>query len=489
MRRARLFLAFSLSWLLGLSLLSPAWALPQKKTVELQKRIDLVLKSSAVPAKNLGLWVQHKDQLIYQLNGEKKFIPASVTKIMTAAASLDLLPKGHTFKTELLSEASRQGVVLSGNLYLRGGGDPSLTSEKMWALVNQFTRLGIKKVEGDLVFDDTRFDQVRFDSTRLPDRSDRSYDAPVGALSFNWNTVNLFVRPADEVGEPAQIVADPISEYSEIINQVRTVRGSRGSISVDRLTGPQLTDENLVGDKILLRGSIGVNAKEWANFVGISQPDLWTAVNLRSFLKRRGIEVNGTVIKGRTPSDAKVLTSIDSQPLRDQITSLMKYSNNFVAEMLTKNLAAEENSSRPATLAGGVERLRQWLDRVGIDRQNYTLVNPSGLTRKNLLRPKDVNRVLMYLQKRFGLFAEYLAAQPLSGVDGTLHRRMKENESEAFARVRAKTGTLSGVNGLAGYVGRKDEEILTFVFLFNGAPSQLGAARKTFDQLSAELVK
>jgi D-alanyl-D-alanine carboxypeptidase/D-alanyl-D-alanine-endopeptidase (penicillin-binding protein 4) len=172
---------------------------------ELQK----IIKRSGIPESDLGIYItsgegEHQE-IVYDLNSKKKMIPASISKVATSSAVLEYFPPGYKFKTQLVSSGTIQDKVLKGDLYLKGGGDPSFVSENMWFLVNNFKRNEIQKIEGDVVVDDSLFDPKRYDSSRQPERVDRAYDAPVGAMSFNWNSINIFVRPAEKAGEPATV--------------------------------------------------------------------------------------------------------------------------------------------------------------------------------------------------------------------------------------------------------------------------------------------
>jgi D-alanyl-D-alanine carboxypeptidase/D-alanyl-D-alanine-endopeptidase (penicillin-binding protein 4) len=155
-----------------------------------------MIKNSKFKGDGLGVIAGYEENSFFvNYNGEKKVIPASVTKLITAASALSHFPPGTKFKTSIWSNARVENGVLKGNLWLKGGGDPGFVSENMWYLVNIFTRNQISKVEGKIIVDDSLFDTVRFDPSREDYRVDRAYDAPTGAMSFNWNSVNVFVKP------------------------------------------------------------------------------------------------------------------------------------------------------------------------------------------------------------------------------------------------------------------------------------------------------
>jgi D-alanyl-D-alanine carboxypeptidase/D-alanyl-D-alanine-endopeptidase (penicillin-binding protein 4) len=426
---------------------------------------------------NLGLYVEADGKSVIDINASKSMVPASLTKIVTGGAILTKIPLNKKFVTELASKAAFEGTTLKGAICLRGGGDPSFVSEKMWYLVNEFVRTGVKTIEGDLIVDATRFDSESFDAGRDSVRVDRAYDAPISAMSFNWNSVNVFIRPGDLNG-PAKIFLDPVSDYLELENKTKTVEKSGvKSIEVSRVRLG-------LKDKIIITGSISKNATEAVVYKSISNPTLWTASHLKEFLKEREIIVKGVVKEGECEADSKVLASVSSKNLNEITSDMLKFSNNYVAEMLVKNLAAE-TVTKNASMKDGIEAIKTYLDQVGLRRSDYVLENVSGLTRDNRFTPKQLALVLTNIKNDFLIFPEFLSGLPIAGVDGTMKNRLKGG----LSLVRAKTGYLDGVVGLAGYIGRQDKGPLVFVFLFNGGFDQGLAARPLFDDLISAILK
>lgn len=445
---------------------------------DLPARLERVVKAHSITKDKLGLAVvditRAPQQQVFGLNESKEFIPASVTKLATAAAVLQKLGPSFKFQTGLWSAASIKKDVLKGDLYLKGGGDPGFVSETMWFLVNEFIRTGVTKVEGDILVDDSDFDAIRTDPSRDPERVDRAYDAPVGAMSFNWNSINIYVRPGDK-GETASVFLDPLSTDFKLDNKAKTTGGAANNLQVTR-----------DGSRVIVRGSIGENLSEVAVYKNIDDPAQWSGQNLVFFLSQRGISVTGKVKTGKKPSSAKLLAKADSKPVRDHVADMLKFSNNFVAEMLTKDLAAQSGSS-PASIEAGMKQVRDTLSDLGISSDRYTLINPSGLSRRNRIRPEDLAKILVQMQKQFPVFAEMMMGLPLAGIDGTLKNRMKNTPAQGW--VRAKTGNLTGVISLAGYAGSKDGSVRAFAFMFNGSGEQGDMARRLFDAMALELVQ
>lgn len=441
-----------------------------------------IIKNHHFNESTLGLYVEDEGKKIIDINAERLMVPASLTKIVTGSAVLNKLALNTKFKTEIWSNASIEAGSLKGALCFKGGGDPSFVSEKMWYLVNEFTRNGIKTIEGDLVIDGSRFDSEFFDSGRESVRVDRAFDAPISALSFNWNSVNVFVRPGAKAGDAVRVFLDPANDYLELDNTAKTVAKSGvKSIEVSRV-------KLGLKDKIIISGSLSENAGEMVVYKSISNPVLWTASHFKEFLNQRGITIKGYVKEGECAQDSKLLASVSSKNLNEILSDMLKFSNNFVAEMLAKNLAAEENTAngKGATMKDGIESIKKYLDKLGLARKDYVLENVSGLTRDNRFSPKQLALVLTSIKNDFLIFPEFLSGLPIAGVDGTMKNRLKGDQ---FSLVRAKTGYLDGVVGLGGFVGRKDKSPLIFVFLFNGGYDQGLAARPLFDDLIKELFK
>lgn len=452
----------------------------------LTARLRQLIERSGFKENQLGLWVGDKSaagqETLFAQNGETKFIPASLSKLVTAAAILHTLHPGYKYKTQLLSSSAvKDGGVLSGDLILKGGGDPSFVNENMWFLVNELTRTGIATVEGDVVVDDSRFDTVRIGDDRESVRVDRAYDAPLGAMSMNWNSVHIFIRPGAKAGDPARVVLDPDSPYLRLVNEAKTgAAGSRKSIAVGRTS-----QKGFDGDVIRVTGKIGAGAPEAVVYKSITHPDLYSAHNLVAFLKQRGITVRGKVRRDKTPASANVLATSESKPLALIVADMSKFSNNYVAEMLVKNLAAE-NGVAPATMPAGMVQLGTYLSSIGLNKSDYVFINASGFSRENRMTPSQLGRVLEAMREDFTSYPEFLVSLPIGGVDGTLKSRMKNSRAERW--VRAKTGLLNGVVGLAGYAGRPNGSVRTFTFIYNGAGKE-DQARALFDRMAAALAE
>lgn len=467
--------------ILALALLLLSWPLPA--LADDQAALQAAIAQSALPVDSLSLLaVEHHrgiDRELLAVNARAPRIPASVTKLITAAAVLRDIPLGTRFETRLLSAAPRQGNTLAGDLVLRGGGDPSLVSETLWLLVNRLAQTGIAEIAGDILVDDSYFDNVLLDPSRDTRRSEMAYDAPISALSFNWNAVALTIAPGAKPGEPAAVSVEPPSDYVRIHNSARTVAGD----SIDRLVAARRAGTSHPGDTLVVSGEIGATAGIFDGYRNITRPAMWTGANFKLYLGYRGIKVTGTVRPGTATPNSRLLAKVEGRPVEQLVVDMNKVSSNFIAEMLTKNLAARR--APPGTMVGGMAILENYMAGLGLDASEYHLANPSGLTRINRLSANVLVQVLDDIAGDFRVANEFLASLPIAGIDGTLQHRMARSPAQGW--VRAKTGYIDGAVSLAGVGGRSSGERITFAFLYNG-PAPAHQVRALFDQLSALLV-
>jgi serine-type D-Ala-D-Ala carboxypeptidase/endopeptidase (penicillin-binding protein 4) len=443
---------------LGLGvLLFVCCAQAQIKSEEIVK----ILKANGINTSDVTMEVRQDNKVVFGLNEKVLMIPASVTKIFTAYAVLKQIPFNYKFKTEMFFDDK--------NIYVKGGGDPGFVSENMWYLVNEFKRQGISHIPGDIILDDSLFDQIRYDESRESKRIDRSYDAPVGALSFNWNSVNVYVKP--ENGK-VQAYVDPESNYFTLRNTAKISKRPKDLIlSIDQ-NAQMLT----------LSGELSSQVPEKAYFKNVSDPIKWFGENLKSFLNQRGVSIKGKIKAGKVPSSARSVAVVESKPLTSVLADMNKFSNNFVAEMLTKNLSAYSGES-PAKLSTGVSLIKSELKKLNITDKDMLLLNPSGFSRDNRFSAHALTEVLSHIQTDFKIYPSFVDSLPLSGFDGTLKKRMKDTPTEGY--VRAKTGYLDGVVSLAGYVAKRPDagsDVYAFTFIYNGAKDE-AAVRATFDKV------
>lgn len=439
------------------------------------------IKTSGISKQDLGIYVEKDGEIVYQNQAQTKFIPASLSKVLTAIAAFKVFPPEQRNTTELRSSSSINDGVLDGALYIKGNGDPSFISEQMWILVNNFTRNEVTKIKGPIYVDSTIFDNKFFDESRQSLRVDRAYDSPVSGLSFNWNTVNVYVKANAKVGQPLKIKIDPESDYFTLINKTTTVSGNKpAAIVIDK-------QQDKEGEKIIVSGSMGINQQEAVKFASVTYPDLWVGKNLIQFLKQRGITVEDQkVISQKAPSGATLLAEVKGWTFFEVIDGMMKFSNNFLAEMLTKNIASLK-TGKQGSVEKGIDLIKEILEtNFGLKKSNYEFISPSGFSNKNKITPQDMGSLMAKAQKDFSISSYLLSSMAAPQSEGTLSKRMGSLKEPRL--VRAKTGLLSGVTGLAGYAANSKGEVFTFVFVYNGNGKE-AQARDLFDKMAVGITQ
>lgn len=423
---------------------------PVQRVRWLGDRIDLLAQQLIGDRARLGIAVLDVDsgRLLYGRSDNTPFNIASNVKLFTSAAALALLGPEYRFKTALYGERDRDRSELK-SLYLRGYGDPTLGTEDLWRLTSELQARGIKRIKGDIYIDDTFFDDQRVAPAFEQKNEDRSYRAPQGAVSLNYNAIGIHVYPGAGEGQPARVVLDPPSPYFIVSNETRTVVASRTSIAVDsqeEKDAPPGREHTL----IRVRGTIKLGDSGQDFSKRVAHPDLYAAWTLYELLSRRGIQVGGKPSRGTAPPAAPLIDFHYSQPLGVLVRDINKRSNNFMAEQVLKSLGAD-SSGRPGSWQKGLQAVSRYLEGMGILPGKYQMQNGSGLYDSNRFTPAQVVTLLRAAYRDFRISADFVASLALAGADGTIFHRMSGGIAERY--VRAKTGTLNGVSCLSGFAG------------------------------------
>ncbi len=412
-------------------------------------------------------------KVLFDLNSNSKLIPASVTKVVTSAAILSRFDPPHTFSTGFYYSGTRKHDVVSGDLIIKGDGDPFIVSEHLWQVAADIKHLGIKEFKGRIVIDNSLFDAVGRDASRKFGRSSsrNAYDAPVSAFGVNFNTYGIAVSPHPTPGKQALVEIDPYPLNDiQIDNKIKTVSsGKKNGFSISRIASKKL-------DKLVASGVVRVDSKMTKKYRSVSDHVLSSGEYVRSFLKAQGIRVHGAVVSGRIPRGAQKILDLNGYQVRKIVQGLNTYSNNYIADVIVKRLGAAFPTSGKAdargqgSFANGITVLKNFLQKdVGI-KDKFVLQNGSGLSPENRLSAEQIVKVLAHMENSFKVFPEFLASLPASGWDGTMKKRMRSHKGN-YGLVRAKTGTLTApvtAAGLAGYMRHSRHGLVAFCILENG---------------------
>jgi serine-type D-Ala-D-Ala carboxypeptidase/endopeptidase (penicillin-binding protein 4) len=394
-------------------------------------------------------------------------------KVITATTALSALGPDYRFHTRFLSSGRPNVSGGIGTLYVVGDGDPLLVSERLWRIAENLKSLGVNHIDGDIILDD-----YFFDSTHYPRRggnSTRAYAAKTSALSVNFNAFSIHVTPGAKSGAKGIVNIEPPVDYFHVVNKTRT-GGKKASIglSVTYSKGRQI---------ITVSGKIPSRTKPLVYYKSVEDPLSYAGSVIKFVLRQNGIVVSGTPKRGKAPASAVVLLDDKSKPLSVILRSMNKFSNNFIAEQLTKHLGAVRYS-KPGSTAKGIKVMENYLESIGLRRDSLIIENGSGLSSKTELSSMQMVHVLVAAFQNFSIQPDFIASLPIAGIDGTTRRFKTAPSVRGLAR--AKTGTLNGVSSLAGYVPMSNGRIAAFAIFANGLKTGAdGARRKQMEVVKA----
>lgn len=444
----------------------------QQEALELAKKYQIATDKLSV----LTVTVGHKKETLININANKKLTLASLSKVVTSYSVLNNFPPTYQFVTKIKTDGKIENNTLQGNLYLVGGGDPSFNSEGMNYLASVLKKKGIKKIIGDIIVDDSYFDNIRYDESRGKLRADFIYDAPVGAMSYNWNTIRITIKPA-QVGSAAKVEIYPPNDYVKVSGSVKTVNGATNRVRAER----RMTKN---GQNILfLRGNLGRNYGSLVFEKNVTHPDLWSGRGLKYILKKDGIAHNGVVKNSLTPASAISLAEFAGKDIMGLLTDLNKDSNNHVAEMLTKAIAVKNNKT--GSIAEGIKIINHETKLLILRPQEYSFVSPSGLSLDNQISSANILKIFEGIALNKNHQDAFMKSLPVAGVDGTLKKRKIASANVEW--VKAKTGFITGAISLGGYAKKKDGTLVAFSFIYNG-PDKGAHVAQFYDQLIAEIL-
>ena len=441
----------------------------------LVQTLGVLLDDPAVRQARVSVVIVEADsgKIAFAMHPDLTLHPASNTKLVTTAAALDRLGPSYRFTTELAVDNLDAGVAR--DVYLIGRGDPRFVSEALWKLVDDARRRGLVEVTGDVVIDDTWFTPERIAPGFADKDQDAAYRAPSGATSFNFNSIAIHIRPADLVGQPPRVEVSPDSGYAVLENRATTVTRGRERITVSARAFEDRT-------RITVGGRIphhhpGLTARR-----RIDNPSLFTGLAVKLFLERAGIAVGGNVRIEVAPKARKRLARHFSPPLGQLVADVNKLSNNFMAEQILRTLGAVDSGS--GSWVAGREAVRHFLVDVAGVRGKFRYDNGSGLYGSTAFSARQIVDLLRAMRSRVPALPEYAASLAIGGTDGTLRRRTRNLDA---GRLRAKTGTLSGVICLSGYTYFADDRTAVFSFLMNDVPGKPWAVWQVHDAMIAAI--
>jgi D-alanyl-D-alanine carboxypeptidase/D-alanyl-D-alanine-endopeptidase (penicillin-binding protein 4) len=476
---------------------------------ELKSRIEEIVRQPELEPGFFAVKIVSLDTglLIYEQSANKFVRPASNMKLYTVAAAFDRLTPDYHFMTSVYAKEKPDDGKIKGDLIVYGRGDPSLAArfnngdyfKGINDLAGRIVAAGVKRVKGDLVGDESYFNGAPLGSGWEWEDLQWGYGAQVSALTINDNAIDLTVKPGEKVGAAAVITSGPPATFMTIANRATTgPKGSKSELQLYRGLG---------GNTLEVSGSLPQGDSGFIGSVAIPDPALAFATMLRDALVKRGVKIDGRVRTLDARAAASIVpnplmaqtqtTNVPPQPMPVEIASLqsppftliaahtLKPSQNLYTEIILRTLGRLTSVGPSQTNEeAGLIVVRNFLRQAGASESDLALNDGSGLSRNDMITANATVQLLIFMSKH-RYFAQFRDALPIAGVDGTLRTRMRGTPAEG--NVRAKTGSLSSVASLSGYVTTAAGEHLVFSMMLNNYPDASALRRDSIDAIAVLL--
>lgn len=434
---------------------------------ELARDIEAIIARPQFKRSRWGIAVQNlaTEETIYSLDSDKFFIPASTVKLLTTAAALQELGADFRITTPIYATGNLPHL---DTVRVEGKGDPTITSEILENIVQQFQVLGIRSIK-KLIIDDSYFTQPVINPTWEWADIYYYYATAVNSVILEQNTVELTLIP-QQIGQPVKLQWNNkiAARQWQVFNRgVTALPNTEYSIEIDGVLGKPILN---------IRGELPQDNGEDVWDLAVVDPANYFSATFRNLLSQEEISVTQGIVITETiqNEEERIITQMYSSPLKELIKEINRESNNLYAEVLLKILAKELNIDDP------IEALETSLDRLNINANNYELVDASGLSRQNLITPETLVQTLSVMAdtNNFELYRSSLA---IAGSNGTLKNRLRNTEVQN--NLWGKTGSLSGVVTIAGYLKLKHHKPLAFSILVNNFDDKNKIVRQAIDEL------
>lgn len=396
---------------------------------------------------------------ILQFNVNKAMNPASVMKVVTTMAALDILGPTFVWGTEYLYTGNIKDGTLHGDLILRGGGDPFLTEDRLWQHIRSIQNRGVKHITGKLIIDNSKFSLPKHDRTAFDGQGNRLYNVGPDAALVNFSATRIHILPT---GDKPIVFTQPQLDNLIIDNQLVLEEGA----CTNQENGWHLTttrkEHNVVAS---VEGKYRRSCGEYAIGRALVDNIDYTYHLFKALWHSTGGLGISDLSVSQTPKDAKRLDLNISLPLSDIITSINKYSNNVMSQQLLLTIGGE-TFGYPTNFADSSRAVKNWITQLRLDIPNFVIENGAGLSRIARISSGGLGNLLSYAWGH-SYQPEFLSSLPISAVDGTMRKRLKKHPLAGQARI--KTGYLRDTRSMGGYVRGKEGQTYSVVMLINSS--------------------
>jgi len=412
------------------------------------------------------------EEIVFKKNERQLLHPASNQKIITTAAALLFLEDNFSFKTSLYYSDEIIDSICTGNLFVVGGGDPDFTSSDLDSIIIEMKNIGIKKIEGNIYGDISYLDSLYWGKGWMWDDEPYNDFPHFTPLIINDSGVKFIISPGI-LGGPAKIFLEPKSEFYSFANLSITTETDSSTLKIERDWVNGNNDYTAIGE---------ISQAEEVDTVirNLVDPYKYFLTLFKEKLTKHGITISGVIDTMTLPQKIKHVKTIE-RSFGEILDNLNKESDNLSSEMTLRALAYT-NSGSPAIVDSGLILVDSLISMIGLDPSVYRIVDGSGVSHYNLVTTELLNEILIFFYyNEKDSFQKLYNSFPIAGVDGTLEKRMKEGLT--FENVHAKTGTLSGVSSLSGYLNTKNGNLISFSIIIQNYVGKDMFARNYIDRI------
>ena len=446
---------------------------------ELPSTVADALKQAGIPQANVAIYVQAVDSTTptLSLNADKSMNPASVMKLVTTTAALDLLTPAYRWKTEVYKDGNVNNGVLAGNLIIKGYGDPSFKAQEFWRLLMSLQQAGIKEIKGDLIIDKSVFANSVGDRRTFDDETWRAYNAEPSAFlvngrntSFKFTATDVGVNVSQEFELPEVKIINNMKLNTAACGEWRSHFG----YTVKQKEGCGNANCNkTVGAVVSFNGAFSSDCGERYLELSVLDDEQYAFATFKKLWTELDGKFNGKLKVQESPASAIKVLEQASDPLGYVVRDINKWSNNLMARQLLLTLALEKQGT-PATEAKGELVLKDWMSVKNINASEMVIENGSGLSRTERISAEHLGALLVSTYHSANM-PEIMASLPILALDGTLKKRLNDSAivSAIQGRAHLKTGSLEGVSAIAGYVlDAKNRRHVMVMMVNNGRAEQ-----------------
>ena len=461
--------------LAGFALWLTIFAISGHSDSTLPNELAGAIKAHHFSTDGIGLYIQAVDATtpLVAFQAEQPLNPASVVKLVTTAAALDVLGPDYRWATEVYYTGKLDNHTLKGDLYFHGNGDPYLTPERFWLLLNRIKIFGIHAITGNVYFDNSYFDPEPVDYNAFDNQPYRTYNVAPNALLVGFQATEFHFLPDNR---QVEIVAFPASSKLKINNKVKLVNGSCGAWE-KRLTLSAKTVKGILN--VNFAGQYSRACDKRILYRRVTEADDHFQYYFLPLWRQLGGEFSGSIEKRNLPKDKSLVISEESISLAEVVRFINKFSNNVMTRQLLLTLGAN-GFGPPGTTKKGIAAVTRWLDKYHLNGDALKLDNGSGLSRDTRISAAMLAKLLLFVYQQ-SYMPEFIASLPVAGVDGAVAYRVNNGQTTGHAHI--KTGLLDYVQTMAGYVTTTTGKRYVVVMLHNDPRAHTKAAAKLQDDV------